>query len=42
MSTVFLSYSRKDYFFAELADIKLKEANVDVWRDQGRIGAGED
>jgi hypothetical protein len=35
MSTVFLSYSKKDYFFAELADIKLSEAGISLWRDQG-------
>lgn len=42
MSHVFFSYSRKDHFFAELACIKLAEANITVWRDQGQLRAGED
>ncbi|OQP63381.1 hypothetical protein A3860_23830 [Niastella vici] len=40
--TVFLSYSTKDYFFAELMEIKLKEAGIDLWRDQGSLVAGAD
>jgi hypothetical protein len=40
--TVFLSYSTKDYFFAELMQIKLAEAGIDVWRDQGSLVAGKD
>jgi hypothetical protein len=39
---VFLSYARDDHFFAELAVIKLGEAKVVVWRDHGRLRAGED
>jgi hypothetical protein len=42
MSTVFLSYSKKDYFFAEVASIKLSEAGIKLWRDQGQLRAGED
>ena len=42
MPTIFLSYSKKDHFFAELADIKLSEAGVNVWRDQGQPRAGAD
>jgi hypothetical protein len=41
-TTVFLSYARLDYFFAELADIKSAEAGIELWRDQGQIRAGED
>lgn len=42
MATVFLSYSTRDHFFAELAHIKLVEAGIDLWRDQGRLRAGTD
>jgi hypothetical protein len=42
MPTVFLSYSTKDHYFAELASIKLAEASIDLWRDQGRLPAGSD
>lgn len=42
MSTVFLSYSTKDHHFAELASIKLVEASIDLWRDQGQLRAGSD
>ena len=38
--TVFLSYSTKDHHFAELLTVKLKEAGIDVWRDQSRLRAG--
>jgi TIR domain len=40
VTTVFLSYSRKDHYFAELADIKLSEAGIKLWRDQGQLRAG--
>lgn len=40
--TAFLSYSTKDYFFAELMEIKLSEAGIDLWRDQGNLVAGTD
>lgn len=40
MSTVFLSYSTKDHYFAELAAIKLAEANVILWRDRDQLRAG--
>src|SRR6266511_1903842 len=39
---VFLSYSTKDYFFAELAEIKLGQAGIQLWRDQGNLIAGTD
>jgi len=42
MATVFLSYSTKDHHFAELASIKLAEAGIDLWRDQGQLRAGSD
>ena len=42
MITVFLSYSTKDYFFAELTEIKLAEAGISLWRDQGKLVAGTD
>jgi TIR domain len=42
MPTVFLSYSTKDHHFAELAGIKLDEAGVNLWRDQGQLRAGSD
>ena len=40
MSHVFLSYSRKDHFFAELARMKLEAAGIAVWVDQS-VPAGE-
>jgi len=42
MSTIFLSYSKKDYFFAELAEIKLADGDIKLWRDQGQLSAGSD
>ena len=42
MATVFLSYSTKDHFFAELAGIKLGESAVNLWRDQEQLRAGAD
>lgn len=42
MTTVFLSYSTKDHYFAELAVIKLAEAGITLWRDQGQLRAGSD
>ena len=42
MVTVFLSYSTKDHFFAELASIKLAQAGIELWRDQGHLRAGTD
>lgn len=42
MAIVFLSYSTKDHYFAELAGIKLAEAGIDLWRDQGQLRAGGD
>src|SRR5215813_4635726 len=42
MATVFLSYSTKDHYFADLAAIKLAEAGINLWRDQGQLRAGGD
>jgi len=42
MTTVFLSYSTNDHYFAELAGIKLAEAEITLWRDQGQLRAGSD
>jgi hypothetical protein len=42
MITVFLSYSKKDHFFAELASINLEKAGIKLWRDRDRLIAGED
>ena len=42
MPQVFLSYSTKDHVFAELAGIKLAEAGISLWRDQGQLRAGRD
>jgi len=42
MKTVFLSYSTIDHYFAELAGIKLAEAGIQLWRDQGQLRAGAD
>lgn len=42
MPTVFLSYSHRDHFFAELAAIKLREAGIELWRDQDKIRVGTD
>lgn len=42
MATVFLSYSTKDHYFAELASIKLSEVGIDLWRDRGQIRPGSD
>jgi hypothetical protein len=42
MTTVFLSYSTKDHYFAELAAIKFAEAGISLWRDQGQLRAGSD
>jgi hypothetical protein len=42
MTTVFLSYSSKDHVFAELAQIKLAEAGITLWRDSGQLRAGSD
>ena len=35
--SIFLSYSSRDYFFAEMLAIKLREVNFDIRRDQGSI-----
>lgn len=42
MPTVFLSHSTKDHHFAELASLKLGEADIQLWRDQGHLRAGSD
>lgn len=42
MTTVFISYSTKDHYFAELAAIKLAEADILLWRDKGKLRAGSE
>ena len=42
MQTVFLGYATEDYFFAELAEIKLENTGIRIWRDQDRLRAGSD
>ncbi len=42
MSTVFISYCRRDHFFAELARLKLAEAKIPVWVDKTNLRAGDD
>jgi hypothetical protein len=42
MTTVFISYSNKDHYFAELAEIKLADAGITLWRDRGQLRAGGD
>lgn len=42
MSIVFLSYSRKDHFFAELAHAMLAREKIEVWRDAGQLRPGAD
>lgn len=42
MTTVFLSYSTKDHFFAELAGVKLAESGISLWRDHEQLRAGTD
>ena len=42
MTSIFLSYSKKDHFFADLADIKLAAAGFEIWRDQGQLRPGSD
>jgi hypothetical protein len=33
---------KRDFFFAELAEIKLAVDHIDLWRDQGQLRAGSD
>jgi len=42
MNSIFLSYSKLDYFFAEMLALKLSQENLVIWRDQGSIRAGDD
>jgi len=42
MPQVFLSYSGRDHFFAELAVMKLADWGITVWRDRGQLRAGAD
>ncbi len=42
MEKVFLSYSTRDHFFAALAEVKLKEEGLEIWRDQSQIRPGEE
>ena len=39
---VFLSYSSDDVDFAEIVEGRLRAADIEVWRDQGELVAGED
>jgi hypothetical protein len=41
MPDLFLSYSTRDQFFAELVELKLKESNIGIWRDQAQLQPGE-
>jgi hypothetical protein len=41
MPTIFLSYSSKDNFHAELISTKLSAAGLTVWTDQRQLRAGE-
>lgn len=40
MAKVFISYSHRDRFFAELLERTLEGANIEVWRDTGALLAG--
>ena len=42
MTTVFISYSTQDHDLAERAGIKLADAGIKLWRDQGQLRAGSD
>lgn len=42
MAQAFMSYSSQDGVFAELARMKLEEAGIQVWIDQGALHAGEE
>ena len=42
MKNIFLSYSSRDYFFAEMLALKLEANGLRLWRDQGSIRAGDD
>ena len=42
MTSIFLSYSSQDYFFAEMLAIKLREKDFELRRDLGSIRAGDD
>ncbi|TDM08770.1 MAG: hypothetical protein C4K60_05070 [Ideonella sp. MAG2] len=42
MSVVFLSYAHRDHHFADLLALKMKDAGIDVWRDNGSLRPGRD
>jgi TIR domain len=42
MTSIFLSYSTQDYFFAEMLAIKLEAEGFKLWRDLGSIRPGDD
>ncbi len=42
VAQAFMSYASTDAIFADLAKMKLKEAGVQVWIDQGALRAGEE
>jgi CheY-like chemotaxis protein len=42
MAQAFMSYASEDATFADLAMMKLKEANIQVWVDHGELHAGDE
>ena len=42
MAGVFISYSRRDFYFAQDARMKLEAADVEVWTDTLNLRAGDD
>ncbi len=42
MDTIFISYAREDFHFAELLKLKLQALEFNVWLDSGELKAGED
>lgn len=42
MEGVFLSYARADFFFAQLARLKLEQEGIQVWADTAKLRPGDD
>lgn len=42
MDSVFLSYGRADFFFVQLAQLKLEQAGIRVWADTLSLRPGDD
>lgn len=42
MTNVFISYSRKDIYFAEWLTMKLSKSDISVWSDRGKLRAGDE